>query len=295
MLANWNSARFLHDAIESVVRQTFGEWEAIIVDTGSTDGSRAILERWAATDNRIQIILIPHRLNCPAALNIGLAEAKGEFVARIESDDLWQPPRLERQVAFLDCSSRTQIGVCGTDALLINDSGRVLGTKRYPPKHQDCLKALWYRNPFCHSSVLLRRDVFTRCGGYDNTFPLVEDLELWFRAGRQWELCNLPEPLVCYRVWPGGLTSRRLRTLIWSTYRVRSRAVRELGYTRPRLAALYSLASLGAALLPAWLVRSLFQLVLDRLADADGSMPLCRESETKRLETQVRSRMEWDP
>src|SRR5438876_6813087 len=89
VMANWNNARFLHDPIESVVRQTFSEWEVIIVDTGSTDVSRAILERGAAADQRIQIILVPHRLNCPAAPNIGLIEAKDEFAARIESDDLW--------------------------------------------------------------------------------------------------------------------------------------------------------------------------------------------------------------
>jgi len=274
VLANWNGVRFLGGAIESVVRQTFGDWVLIIVDTGSTDGSRAILNGWAAADRRIRPILMPRRLNCPAALNIGLSQAHGRFVARIESDDLWLPNRLEEQIAFLDRPSQARVGVCGADVLLIDESGRALGTKRYPRSHEACLRAMWYRNPFCHSSVLVRREVFQTCGGYDEASIPCEDLALWFRVGRIWELRNLPRPLASYRVWPGSLTSRKLRSLVWRSYRLRREAVRNLGYRRPPLAALYSASSLGANLLPPKLVRRLFQLLLSVLGEPDASAGL---------------------
>jgi glycosyltransferase involved in cell wall biosynthesis len=267
LLANWNGARFLSESIESVVRQTFTDWRMVVVDTGSDDDSRSILGCWAASESRIGLWLIPQRLSCPAALNIGLAEARGEFVARIESDDLWHPERLERQLAFMCGSGRERVGVCGSDVVLIGESGRVLATKHYPRTDGECRGAIWYRNPFCHSSTLLRRVVFETCGGYRERDAPAEDLALWFRVGRRWEFRNVPEALVAYRVWPGSLTSRRLRSLVWRSYTVRREAVRQMGYRRSRLAAAYSTASLGAALLPARVARPLFQWFLSGFAN----------------------------
>jgi len=259
VLANWNGARFLHATIESVVRQSHEDWEWIVVDTASEDHSRAIIEAWATQDHRIKPVYVPGRLLCPSAINLGLGQAQGAFIARIESDDLWRSDRLSQQLAFLSDPGRQRIGVCGSAATAIDASGRELYLKRFPPHDTDCLRAIWYRNPFCHSSVLIRRAVFEDCGLYDDRYYLVEDLELWYRVARKWGLANLPAPLVSYRIWTGGLTTRKLRLLAWRSHAVRARAVREFGFTRPWRAYLYSIATLTAMLLPPRLARAAFE------------------------------------
>lgn len=281
VLANWNSARFLGEAIQSVGQQTFGNWELIIVDTGSDDGSREIIQRRAKTDGRIKAVFEPLRLTCPAAINLGLGMAQGDFIARIESDDLWRPDRLKRQLDFFEFSINKRVGVCGSDATLIDASGRVLGVKRFPRGHQDCLRTMWYRNPFCHSSVLMRRAVFENCGPYDEAFALVDDLELWFRVAVKWEFANLPESLVCYRVWRGSLTTRKLRELAWRSHKVRARAVSQFGYARPWLPRTYSIFTLFAALLPPLLVRRCFEFGVGFLGPSARSDERARQRSAK--------------
>ncbi|MCL5097072.1 MAG: glycosyltransferase [Candidatus Omnitrophica bacterium] len=259
LLANWNGARFIDEAITSVVGQSFTDWVLIAVDTGSRDDSPAIIKKWAATDARIQPVLIPQRLSYPEALNLGLARAQGDYVARIESDDVWLPERLQRQIEFYSQADNSSVGVCGTDALLVNEFGRPVRLKQFPRLHVDCLKAIWYRNPFCNSSVLIRMAALAEIGGYDPSFYMVEDLELWFRLGRQWSLRNIPEALVRYRVWPDSTSSRRLAKVAWLGGKVRRRAARKFGYRMPGLAYAYNLTSVAAGVLPPLLARRVFE------------------------------------
>jgi glycosyltransferase involved in cell wall biosynthesis len=262
VLANWNGARFLNEAIQSVVAQTFMDWRLVSVDTGSTDDSREILESWAKIDPRVELLFSPTRLNYPAAINLGIRAATSEFVGRIESDDVWHPQKLEKQLNFFDLSGSVNVGVCGGDAMLIDSAGVPYDVKRFPRNHESCLKAIWFRNPFCHSGALVRRMALEQCGPYDERLYLVEDLDLWFRIARNWRLHNLSEPLVSYRVWPGSLTNRRLRTVAWRSYQLRTNGVRAYGYHCPRIAQVYGLATLLAVLLPASLVIRLFGLGL---------------------------------
>lgn len=274
LLANWNGGRFLSQAVESVVCQTYADWELVAVDTGSTDGSREILESWARRDERVQPLLLPERLPCPTALNLGLARIRSPLVARIESDDVWLPERLAKQVEFMETDPAGDVGVCGSDALLLDEAGSLLGVKRYPRSHAECRRAFWFRNPFCHSAVLIRREALAECGGYDAAFSLAEDLELWFRIGQRWALRNWPEPLVGYRLWSGSLTTRRLRRLAWVSLRVRLRAARQAPGEMPPLAALYSAAALAAGLLPPLAARRLFEWGLRRFDGTAGAVTM---------------------
>ena len=265
LLANWNGARFLDETIASVVAQTFPFWELLAVDTGSDDGSTDILKRWAARDTRIKPLLIDERMSCPRALNLGIEQTRSPFIARIESDDLWEPRRLEEQMAYFARPESARVGICGSAVTLIGEAGEVLGVKPYPETHAACLETIWYRTPFCHSSVLVRREVFAECGGYSDEYVLCEDLEMWFRAARRWELHNLPEPLARYRVWQGSLTTKRLAKLAVRSWQIRMRRAPALGYRVPPLALGYSFLALGAAALPPLVARKLFEMTVGRL------------------------------
>jgi glycosyltransferase involved in cell wall biosynthesis len=266
LLANWNGDRFLHQAVQSVVKQTYSDWELIAVDTGSEDNSCEVLEQWARRDQRIKPMLVPECLACPHALNLGLARCSAPLIARIESDDVWHTERLARQVAWLKDPIRADVGVCGSDVWLIDEAGLLMALKRYPRTDTECRRVIWYRNPLCHSAVLVRRAVFDTCGGYDARFTYGEDLELWFRVARRWQLNNLPESLVNYRVWPGSLTSRKLRRLAWLSLQIRRKGARELGCGMPLLSKLYGTAGLVSGLLPPMLMRQFFGWDVGRIA-----------------------------
>lgn len=273
LLANFNGARFLDEAIASVAAQTFRDWEMVVVDTGSDDESVAILERWAALDGRIKPGFFPERMSCPAALNVALERSESPLVARIESDDLWEPGRLEAQVQFYDRPENARVGVLGTAATLIDESGAVTGLKRFPESHADCMEMIWFRTPLCHSSVLLRRAAFEECGGYDDRYRYCEDLELWFRVGRRWEVRNLPEALTRYRVWTGSLTTRRLTTLVWRSWLIRMWRAPALGYEVPLGARVYSCLSFGVLALPPFTTRRLYEFVVQQIGDRVEASP----------------------
>ncbi len=143
LLANWHGGRFLDEAISSVLGQAYQHLELIAVDTGSNDESCAIIKSWAGRDSRVRPLLIAQRMCCPGALNIGLAEARGGFVARIESDDRWHADRLRAQLDFV--RTRERVGVCGCDVMLIDETGCGIRMKRYPRTHAQCLRALAWR------------------------------------------------------------------------------------------------------------------------------------------------------
>ena len=206
LMAFHNGDRHLGAAIDSILLQTFRDFELVLVDDGSTDRSRAIAASYA--DPRIRLLPFERNRGLPVALNEGLRAARGEFVARLDSDDAALPHRLETQVAFLD--AHPEIAVVGSQAIPIDERGKTL--HRVPwfyaqwtrPENGDALA--WYRmfdTPFVHSSVMFRR---AAVDGYDERFLREEDAELWMRIGRRHGLANLPQPLVAFRLHPHAIT-----------------------------------------------------------------------------------------
>jgi glycosyltransferase involved in cell wall biosynthesis len=253
VLANLNGMPHLRRAVASVAGQSFGSWEFVFVDTGSIDGSGQAVLDLAAQDDRVRAFTLPEIMNYPAAINYGIERCRGRFIARIESDDAWLPSKLERQVSFMNEPANARVGICGADAWLVDGAGRRIGLKRYPKCPTACRRAIWYRNPLCHSSVLCRRQVFQDAGLYDADKYLVEDLDLWLRISAQWEIANLDETLVEYRIWPGSLTARRLAEIARLSRKVRREAAkrREITATWPANM-VHWLSYLAPAIPPNW-------------------------------------------
>src|SRR5207302_1966772 len=127
--------------------------------------------------------------------------ARGEYFARLESDDVWLPRKLEQQIEFMERTGNERIGVCGSDVFLVNSTGSIITCKRFPRTNEECVSAIWYRNPLCHSTIIGRTAVLQTTRGYDESKFLVEDLDLWFRVMEHWQIANVPVPLVRYRIW----------------------------------------------------------------------------------------------
>lgn len=191
----FNGARYLRESIGSVLGQTFPDWELLLVDDGSTDESGKIAMSFG--DGRVRVIRSEQNVGLVATLNRGLAEARGDFVARLDADDVCSRDRLAEQWSF--ARGNPTVPLIGSDAGLISESGRYAG-RWWTAGSADLVRwELCFRTPFAHSSAFFRRKlVVEKFGGYRDR-RASEDLDLWSRIGRQHPVVTLRQPLVKYR------------------------------------------------------------------------------------------------
>lgn len=208
VISVFNSGAFLKPALDSILQQTLKNVEYIIIDDGSTDGSGELILQYAAHDERIRCVSHAVSRGLPTSLNEAIELATGKFIARMDSDDVALPERLEKQVTFLE--AHPEIGIIGTWAREINEHG-VLGRAYTPPTEQALI--LWracFANPFLHPTVMVRAKVF-KAHKYNETFNKSQDFELWSRLLFQEGIipANLPEILLRYRRHSASLTKTK--------------------------------------------------------------------------------------
>ena len=192
----YNYGRFLGEAIQSVLGQTFQDWELIVVDDGSTDDTREVVDAFA--DSRIHYVYQQNRGN-PAARNVALRLAKGEYIAFLDADDLWFPEKLQKQVAQLDGLAST-VGLVYGDVYLFNHEDGAIICRflrgRRPPRGRVFDELLdtdgWF---ISDTGSLIRREVFQRVGLYDESLLTYEDWEMWVRIASAYEVEALDEPV----------------------------------------------------------------------------------------------------
>ena len=244
LMGVWNGAPQVGEAAESILSQTMTDLELIVVDDDSTDATPAILGSFH--DPRLQV-LRRARGGLTSALNAALRLARAPLLARLDADDVALPERLERQLAFL--SAHPEIGLCGTAAREVDASGRAVAVVRPPADDAGIRRALIRRNPFVHSSVVMRRAAVEQAGGYDEAFPVAQDYDLWMRMSRVTRMANLSEPLVVRRLRPGRVTEARETERLRAEASVRWQAVRSGVY--PPWCALFILRPILAQAVPA--------------------------------------------
>ena len=208
VMSVYNGQDHLEEAIDSILNQSFTDFEFIIINDGSTDKTRKILDEFAAQDFRIRVI---HQENSGLAvsLNRGIRMARGNFIARQDADDVSLPERLEKQMTFLQ--SNPQVVLCGTWFLENNqDKGQMI--RKYPLDDQTLRKYINYVNFFCHPSVMFLKEAFIKSGGYDEQLPTGQDFEFWMRLCRFGEVRNIPQVLIKKRIGFGQAISWQQRS-----------------------------------------------------------------------------------
>ena len=206
-----NRILYCAEAIDSILSQTLADFEFIIVDDGSTDGTSAFLEWYGGLDARIRLFRNGVNRGVSASLNHGIAQARCDLVARMDSDDVALPERLERQVAFM--ARHPELLAAGTALRMIDARGILVGP---PSKVETDPQALHSRPSLAHPTTILRRDAVLRAGGYRSAFDHAEDVDLWFRLGEIGMLGNAPEVLLHYRDHGGNVhqTHRRRQAFL---------------------------------------------------------------------------------
>ncbi|MBU2103292.1 MAG: glycosyltransferase, partial [Candidatus Omnitrophica bacterium] len=201
----YNGARYLHEAIESILWQTFDQFEFLIINDGSTDEAPRILAHYAQRDSRIRIIEQAH-LGLIAALNNGCCQAKGKYIARMDADDVSLPERFRKQVEYMEANP--EIGILGTWAECIDGQGAHREDWYSPTSPALVRWHLLFSDCVVHPSSMMRRDLVRALGFYRDNAVCAEDYDLMARAIEITNITNLPDLLLRYRVWNNRVTSR---------------------------------------------------------------------------------------
>ncbi len=210
----FNGEAFLGEAIESILNQSFRDFEFIIINDGSTDRTSSILHRFELADHRVRVYHQENR-GLIASLNRGCRLARGKYIARMDADDVAFPYRFERQVDFLEQNPR--VGLVGGAVEVINCGGVPIHRLSYPVQDQKIKDTLSSYNCFAHSTIVMRTEAFRVLNGYRRAFLFAEDYDLWLRMAERYELANLPESVLQYRVHIDQVCLRNIKQQVIST------------------------------------------------------------------------------
>lgn len=201
-----NVDRFLAESIDSILGQTFTDFEFIIVDYGSTDSSKGIVTRYAENDTRVRLHEIP-LCGLGEARNAACSLARGQYIAMMDADDVALPERLQLEVDFM--ARHPNVGLLGGAVQWINVMGQPLYVGHVPTNDKQLRLSLDLHCPFWQPTVLLRKGAFTRSGGYREAFAPAEDYDLWLRVTEYVQCANLEQVVLKYRMHPHQVSLRK--------------------------------------------------------------------------------------
>jgi len=223
----FNGERYLRSAIDSILNQTFRDFEFLIIDDGSTDSSDHIIT--SCGDPRIRLVRNETNLGLIATLNKGLRLALGEYIVRMDCDDISLPSRLAVQVSAMDRNQ--EWGVCGSWIKILKNADAA-GVQTYPPDHDTIKCELLFDTPLAHPSVIYRRSVLEKHHiYYDERYKHAEDYEMWCRLIRLTLLANIPQILMLYRIHGSQMGRRYLHDQRDTASQIRIKQIESLGIT----------------------------------------------------------------
>ena len=228
----YNGEKYLAEAIESILAQTFTDFEFIVVDDASQDRSREIIDAYRARDKRIRLIALECNVGGADTRNRALVSASGEFVAMMDCDDVCLPERLQMQVKRLLRDST--IGVLGAGAQAVDARLRPIHAFDLPQGHALIMTNIFIASFLIHPTVMMRRDLLGAVGGYERGRRTAYDTELWSRLMWRTRFANLPETLLLYRRHEAQTHTNRDAALTVQAWEVRARMLERLWGEAPK-------------------------------------------------------------
>tara|TARA_B100000029_G_C17603450_1_gene966543 strand:+ start:4305 stop:5318 length:1014 start_codon:yes stop_codon:yes gene_type:complete len=197
LMSVYNGEPFLRKSIESILSQTFTNFEFILIDDFSADNSSSIIKYYAQKDHRIKYIKNPKRFQLTRSLNVGLEIANGKYIARQDADDISLPNRLKSQLKFM--KSNIKVGVLGTSAEYIDEKDKTILMSRRPTNQTFLKWKLLFGNPLIHSSIMFHTELVRSLGGYNPKYIRSQDYELWSKCSDLTGISQLPDILIKHR------------------------------------------------------------------------------------------------
>ncbi len=215
----YNVEKYISEAIESILKQSYSNFEFIIIDDKSTDNTSKIIKEYKQRDSRIKLIFNKENLKLSRTLNKGLNIAQGKYIIRFDADDISYPTRIEKQVKLME--TKDDVGISGGTMVIINSSGRTIGKREYHLTDKKIRSKIFRYSPFCHPAIIIRRSVLRKSGLYNPDFNPAEDYELYFRIGKHAKFANLPDKLIKYRILDNSMTSKQIKEMESQTIKAR--------------------------------------------------------------------------
>lgn len=223
IMPNYNCEKYISEAIESILNQTFSDFEFIIIDDGSTDKSWEIIQEYAKKDSRIIAIRNDKNLKICKTLNKWLEIARGDYIARMDSDDIAKYNWLEKVFKFID--KNKEVWLCWSNFDFIDKNWNITWDKKFPETNKEIRNSIWFKNPFAHNTVIFRESCYNDFWWYDENFLYAEDLELWIRFWQKYQMYNIQENLVQYRVFWENSILKKQKLMIKNTLKARRKAI----------------------------------------------------------------------
>jgi glycosyltransferase involved in cell wall biosynthesis len=257
----YNAGEFLVEAIKSLQDQTYQNWELIVVDDQSTDGSWQILKRLAQNDKRIKIYRNAKNGGVARTANLALSKIKGSFIARMDADDVSLSERLEKQVEFLQ--SHSDVVAVGGQCELIDKNSEIIGEKLFPTEAQDIREMMFSKIPLQQPSMMVNLRLLPKNFiWYEDKFDVAEEVELLFKFFQYGKVCNLPEPVLQYRLHDENISLQNPKHTFYLTLKSRLRAISKYSYQPTITGLIMTLIQLIAvSLLPGQWIYPLYELI----------------------------------
>ncbi len=279
----YNCSRFIHDAIESIIHQTYTNFELILVDDNSTDATTEIIAEYTKRFSPVvKAVFLQKQCGDTKAANKGFAIAKGDFIARMDADDIAHPTRLEKQIAFF--LSHPEVFVLGSQSYVMNADNRLIGEKKFPITHKDIYQKFGVYNPILHPSCMIRRSLLPNPRIlYQEIRSIHADYYTFFSYLRYGQFANLSDKLLYYRIHGKNNSLKNPKKRFRAIMTIRKQAVKKLSYNMSFSCKIQNLLqTLAVLLLPEKTIVPLYMLLrgvytphltIKRFSSATTSVP----------------------
>lgn len=207
ILPFYNEKDFISETIASIKKQTFTDWELLIIVDSEEEQMKDFIKELINGEEKITVIYNEKNLGITKSLNKGLQKANGTFIARIDADDVAHENRLLKQYNFL--KNNLEVGVVGSWGNVIDSEGNIIGAIENAISNKKITRNILFKNQFIHSSVMFRKSLIEKFGGYNEAFLRSQDYELWLRLRKKTQFHNIAEPLIYYRSHSKSITQTK--------------------------------------------------------------------------------------
>lgn len=255
----YNGEKYIGEAIQSILDQTYQNFELIVINDNSTDNTAKVIKSYQKQyPHKVKMISLRLQHGAFGAANLALKQAKGEFIMAMDSDDISHPDRMAKQVAFL--LTHKEVIVVGSHSDLIDQDGRYIGKKNFPKDHQELYNMYFEVHPMVHPSCMFRRSLLPNYNKiYQDEYGVSDDYFTLFTLLNYGKFANIPETLFYYRIHLKNSSLQKLKSKLFVSVKIRLRAVKDFGY-KPTFKGITKFVSqlMAISLMPEWMIYKLY-------------------------------------